>query len=160
MTWRALKAKSELAEELEATRDDHALLTDRIARLEQDMTTLKGKLTEAKIKLKEMLRKGEARLSPVRKESNISVNERKLRHAMHRFDRLQNQVERLEARVRSYEVGGTTPSAWEYDLRKDDPLIEAELNELKNRISGKAQVTPNPRKADNQPAGKAAAEEA
>ena len=39
--------------------------------------------------------------------------ERKLRNAMGRFDRLQSQVERLEARVRSYEVGEAAPSPWE-----------------------------------------------
>ncbi len=128
----ALKAKAELTETLEATHDEHALLDDRIAHLEADMQTLKGKLAEAKLKLREMLAKGQSGpAAPERADARLSPNERKIRRAMDRFDRLQSQVERLEARVRSYEVGGTAPSVWEPEALVDDPTIEAELEALK-----------------------------
>ncbi len=154
----ALKAKSELADQLDSARDDHGLLTDRIAHLETDMTTLKTKLAEAKSTHREMTRKDKGGPAPSRKETQLSANERKLRHAMHRFDRLQHQVERLEARVRSYEVGGTAPSAWEYETGDADPAIEAELDELRKRVLGKtpAKETSNPEK----PVEKVTAEEA
>ncbi len=58
-----------------------------------------------------------------------------MRRAMGRFDRLQAQVERLEARVRSYEVGGEAVNAWVADETPGDPAIEAELQQLKNRIA-------------------------
>jgi phage shock protein A len=62
---------------------------------------------------------------------------------MERFDHLQNQVDNLEARVRSYEVGGTAASAWnEVAAEAADPAIEAELQKMKDRLSGK------PAKAD------------
>ena len=54
---------------------------------------------------------------------------------MGRFDRLQSQVERLEARVRSYEVGGEAINVWAAEELPADPAIEAELQQLKNRIS-------------------------
>ncbi len=132
----ALKAKTELGDTLDSARDDHSLLEDRIAHLEQDMTTLKRKLTEAKIKLREMNQRQNSRVAPSRKEAQLSRNERKIQQAMGRFDRLQSQVERLEARVRSYEVGGTAPSAWGSELPLDDPAIEAELEALKAKVSG------------------------
>jgi hypothetical protein len=55
---------------------------------------------------------------------------------MGRFDRLQAQVDNLEARVRSYEVGGTVASSWT-DAQADnhDPVIEEELDRLKKRIA-------------------------
>ena len=56
---------------------------------------------------------------------------------MGRFDRLQSQVERLEARVRSYEVGGETSNVWANEEIASDPAIEAELQQLKNRIAPK-----------------------
>jgi phage shock protein A len=136
----ALKAKTELTENLESAHDDHSLLTDRISHLEQDMTTLKGKLAEAKLKLKEMSMRQGSRPVPGKKEVQLSRNERKIQQAMGRFDRLQSQVERLEARVRSYEVGGTSPDIWEAELQVNDPVIEAELEALKARTSGKATV--------------------
>ena len=54
---------------------------------------------------------------------------------MGRFDRLQSQVERLEARVRSYEFGGPTSNAWIAEDLPPDPTIEAELEQLKARIA-------------------------
>lgn len=139
----ALKAKAELGESLQSARDEHRLLTDRIAHLEQDMATLKSKLAEAKLKLKEIMQRQGSAPSAVAREPKLGTNERKIRQAMGRFDRLQSQVERLEARVRSYEVGGTAPSAWNTELQVSDPAIEAELEALKARVSG-ASAKPEP----------------
>ena len=132
----ALKTKTELCATLESARDEHSLLTDRIAHLEQDMTTLKGKLADAKTSQKEIVARNGASPAPTRKEVRLSANERKIRQAMGRFDRLQSQVERLEARVRSYEVGGVSPSVWDAGTKDDDPVIEAELEALKAKVSG------------------------
>ena len=61
---------------------------------------------------------------------------------MERFDRLQSQVDNLEARVRSYEVGGTVASAWtETASEVKDPAIEKELEKLKDRVRGHAEET-------------------
>lgn len=132
----ALKAKSELEENLQAARDDRAQLSERVAQLETDMNTLKAKLAEAKRKLKaQRTRQPNAKSGSAPAEFPASPGERKIRQAMHRFDRLQSQVERLEARVRSYEVGGMAPAAWQTD-EPADPSIEAELDELKARVKG------------------------
>ncbi len=65
-----------------------------------------------------------------------------MRRAMGRFDRLQSQVDNLEARVRSYEVGGTAVSAWNDSTAQNaDPLIEEELDQLKKRIAGANETT-------------------
>jgi phage shock protein A len=147
----ALKARAELAESLESAHDEHALLEDRIAHLEQDMTTLKAKLAEAKLKLKEMCQRHDSRPAPSRKEVQMSRNERKMQQAMGRFDRLQSQVERLEARVRSYEVGAPATSAWEAELQVNDPAIEAELEALKAKAFGSAPQA-EPEKAESEEA--------
>ena len=56
---------------------------------------------------------------------------------MNRFDRLQAQVENLEARVRSYEVGGPSIPVWGSPAEATrDPLIEEELEKLKQRVAG------------------------
>jgi len=140
----ALKARTELAEALQSAHDEHALLADRIQQLEQDMATLKGKLAEAKLKLKEMTLRPDSTPAAARPgDVPLSRNERKIRQAMNRFDRLQSQVERLEARVRSYEVGGTAPAAWEAALQVSDPVIEEELAALKAK-AGKPSAPPEP----------------
>jgi phage shock protein A len=103
------------------------------------MLTLKTKLAESKSKLKGLeAGKTPGTVSAPAREK-LSPGERKIRRAMGRFDRLQAQVDNLEARVRSYEVGGTVASSWT-DAQADtrDPVIEEELDRLKKRVAESA----------------------
>ncbi len=133
----ALRAKTEIEVRHESVRHEQELVRDRVARMEQDMFTLKSKLADAKVKLKGMYSgKGPGAVIAQGKE-RLTPGERKIRRAMGRFDHLQAQVENLEARVRSYEVGGPTIAVWNTagEMAKD-PAVEAELEQLKQRISG------------------------
>ena len=136
----ALNAKAELEQALHSAADESGSLDNRITQLEFDMATLKNKLAEAKSKLKDItMRKtqtGKAHAGNT--EQALSPGERKIRRAMGRFDRLQSQVERLEARVRSYEVGGEASNVWAAEEMPADPEIEAELEQLKKRIAPEA----------------------
>ncbi len=135
----ALKAKAELEEALHSAVDESKSLDARVTQLEFDMAQLKTKLAEAKTKLKEIT----TRHTPTGKgrgayaEQELSPGERKVRRAMGRFDRLQSQVERLEARVRSYEVGGDSSNVWAAEDTPGSPEIEDELQRLKNRLAPK-----------------------
>ena len=133
----ALKAKTEIADRHESVTHEQELIRDRVAQMEQDMLTLKSKLADAKIKLKGMVVGKEPRAVIAASKNRLSPGERKIRRAMDRFDHLQAQVENLEARVRSYEVGGPIIQVWNTasDTAKD-PIVEAELEQLKQRISG------------------------
>ena len=135
----ALKAKSELGLALNSANSESESLDARMTQLEFDMATLKNKLSEAKTRLKEINTRNNfsAKKSDLHTKHSLSPGERKIRRAMGRFDRLQSQVERLEARVRSYEVGGETSNVWAKEEIASDPVIEAELQQLKNRIAPK-----------------------
>jgi len=135
----ALKARAELEQALQSAADESESLDSRITQLEFDMATLKNKLAEAKSKLKDitMRKTTTGKGHAVNTEQALSPGERKIRRAMNRFDRLQSQVERLEARVRSYEVGGEVSNVWAADEMPADPKIEAELEQLKKRITPK-----------------------
>jgi phage shock protein A len=135
----ALKAKAELELALNSANSESESLDARMTQLEFDMATLKNKLSEAKTRLKEINTRTNlsAKKSGLNTKHSLSPGERKIRRAMGRFDRLQSQVERLEARVRSYEVGGETRNVWNTQEIASDPAIEAELQQLKNRIAPK-----------------------
>lgn len=144
----ALKAAAELEQRHAALQDERGSLAERVATLEKDMATLKHKSAEAKARLRELEQRAPAAAGPARREAPAaSPTERKLRRAMGRFDRLQSQVDRLEARVRSYEVGGTAPAAWEATDTPADPAIEAELDALRARVRGTADAPADDRKA-------------
>jgi len=133
----ALKARAEAEQAMHSAAAESRELDARVNQLEFDMATLKSKLAEAKTKLRDIQARGApaARGHAGMRPQRLSPGERRMRDAMGRFDRLQAQVDRLEARVRSYEVGGEAVNAWRADEAKGDPAIEAELQKLKERIT-------------------------
>jgi len=134
----ALKARTELADQHAAALDEQKRVADRVAQMEQDMATLKVKLAESKTRLKGMQAGKNPRQVNAEAKERVSPGERKIKRAMERFDHLQSQVDNLEARVRSYEVGGSATSAWnEAAAEAVDPAVEEELRRMKERLSGK-----------------------
>ena len=133
----ALKAKAEITDRHESVTQEQELVRERVAQMEQDMLTLKAKLADAKVKLKGMYAGKGPREVIAERTERLTPGERKIRRAMSRFDHLQAQVENLEARVRSYEVGGPTVDVWNTGPETvKDPAVEQELEKLKQRISG------------------------
>jgi phage shock protein A len=133
----ALKARAELSHRHESVIDEQKNVRARVTQMEEDMLTLKSKLADSKSKLKglETGKTPGSVTAPARER--LSPGERKIRRAMGRFDRLQAQVDNLEARVASYEVGGTVTSGWSAPAQKAaDPEIEEELERLKKRVAG------------------------
>ncbi|KAA9130942.1 hypothetical protein F3N42_11350 [Marinihelvus fidelis] len=131
----AIKARTECQARRDTVKADREDLAVRVAQLETDMGTLKSKLNEARARLKAM----QARPVPAGAPAGpaprqISRNERRVRDALGRFDRLQNQVDRLEARVRSYEIGHESAPAWAAADAPADPVVESELEALKARL--------------------------
>ena len=138
----ALKAKAELSHRHDSAVDEQNLVRERVAQMEQDMVTLKAKLADAKMKLKGLQVGKSPRAVSAQSTEKLTPGERKIRRAMGRFDRLQSQVERLEARVRSYEVGGVATNTWAGEEAPADPSIEAELELLKKRIAPELKAEP------------------
>jgi len=132
----ALKAKAELSQRHDSAVDEQSRVRERVVQMEQDMVTLKAKLADAKMKLKGLQVGKSPRAVSAQSTEKLTPGERKIRRAMGRFDHLQAQVDNLEARVRSYEVGGTVASVWS-DPASDtrDPVVEEELDQLKKRIA-------------------------
>jgi len=130
----ALKTRAELEQALRSAGQEATSLEERITQLGFDMATLKGKLSDAKSRLKDISSRQAPGSAGARTEA-VSPGERKIRRAMGRFERLQSQVERLEARVHSYELGGEARPVWEDTGAPTDPVIEAELEKMKSRIT-------------------------
>jgi len=131
----ALRAGAEVKDRLEAVQQELNHLRERMAQMEKDMETLKGKMAEAKLKLKNLyVRLPASRADHAEPKRTLSPSEKRVKQALGRFDRLQTQVENLEARVRSYEVGGPVSSAWDNGTQSADPAVEEELLRMKQRI--------------------------
>lgn len=138
----AIKARADLQARREANAAELEALAARTAQLETDMGTLKSKLADARARLKAFhARPANASANApaaAAGQERLGRNERRIRDALGRFDRLQNQVERLEARVRSYELGDHMAPAWAAGETPDDPVVEAELEALKAKLAGRS----------------------
>jgi phage shock protein A len=139
----ALKAHAEVLGRHATVAQQRTGVADRLKQLEMDMQTLKSKLAEAKLKLKSgYARPSTGQSGSMTTSASLSPSEKRVRQALGRFDRLQTQVENLEARVRSYEVGGSPPAVWNssFQATGSDPAVEDELQRLKQRLT-KSQTT-------------------
>jgi phage shock protein A len=133
----ALKARAELSHRHDSTVDEQQRVRQRVSQMEEDMVTLKSKLADAKMKLKGLHVGKNPHTTSAQGAEKLTPGERKIRRAMGRFDHLQAQVDNLEARVRSYEVGGTVASVWSEPASETvDPAVEKELERLKKRVAG------------------------
>ncbi len=147
----ALKTASDIANRQAAMGQEEALLKSRSEQLDGDMATLKHKLAEAKLKLREMQdRPSAGRGSSAQAQSILpqSRAERRIQRAMSRFDGLQAQVENLEARVASYETGGVTPSVWATAASPSNPEVEEALQQLKEKLHPAQKPAPAEKAAD------------
>lgn len=131
----ALKTATEIAGRQAALTQEEQLLKSRSEQLTTDMATLKHKLAEAKLKLRDMQQKPAGHTAAAAANLPHSRAERRIQRAMNRFDGLQAQVENLEARVASYETGGVSPSVWSAASQPVDPEVEVALQQLKARLA-------------------------
>lgn len=137
----AIRSRQEIAQRRRAIADERGRVQERLQQMEQDMETLKAKLADAKRKLKDMQIKTRGRPAQGVALPPASPGERKARRALERFERLQGQVENLEARVRSYDVGGPAEAVWNAGAAAPlDPAVEAELTALKERLAQRPPV--------------------
>jgi phage shock protein A len=150
----ALKARAELSHRHDSTVDEQQRVRQRVSQMEEDMVTLKSKLADAKMKLKGLHAGKNPQTTSAQGAEKLTPGERKIRRAMGRFDHLQAQVDNLEARVRSYEVGGTVASVWSEPASETvDPAVEKELERLKKRVAGSSAAPVSADTAEQEAAG-------
>ena len=150
----ALKARAELSHRHDSALDEQQRVRQRVTQMEEDMFTLKSKLADAKMKLKGLHAGKNPHTTSARDAEKLTPGERKIRRAMGRFDHLQAQVDNLEARVRSYEVGGTVASVWSVPAAETvNPAVEKELERLKKRIAGSSAAPASADTAEQEAAG-------
>lgn len=129
----ALTAKAKIAEESSHLEQENEHLKTRIAQVDRDMGALRGKLHEARARLREYDKPAAAvrRAAPSR-------TDRRLEKVFSRFENLESQMENLEARVESYDLGSRPDLEEQFTDMKVNESVEKELEELKARVQSAA----------------------
>lgn len=127
----ALQSRSDISRKIEDLHKRKAQTGDQIVRLEQAMQQLDVKLVEARTRLKSM--RQSKHTAPIKLGGPTPADQRTHR-ALARFDRVQERIEHLEARVAAYEIGCAPDGNPPHEREMHNPVIELELASLKERI--------------------------
>ena len=131
----ALAHKTAAAEEQAACDVSLEQARAGIKQVNRDIERLEKRLNEARRKQAEWQKTEPERQTQKRYESPA---DRQLSSVMGRFERLEAQMDHLEARVESCDLGRSGNWQQGLDTLQADEKVEAELAELKSRIGGSA----------------------
>lgn len=99
----ALEEKRLAQHELETVMHEHQVVRDELSGLEEDIGRLQGKLDEAKSRQKTLALQAHTSQGRIRLRSGM--NGGRIDRALERFEHYQQQVEQLQSKVDSYEIG-------------------------------------------------------
>jgi len=129
----ALAEKAKVDQAAEALRRQRAALEEGLARLNEDITRLEGKLADAKARQKTIVARH--RTAQHRLDVRQKINNPKIDDALVRFEQFERRMELVEGRVEAYDLGPRKDLHREIaDLESSD-AVEQELRNLKARMT-------------------------
>jgi len=131
----ALAEKQHAEDELSTLEAQHQELEAGMAKLNDDIAALQGKLTDARNRQQSLARRHDT--AAQRLEVRRRVHDERVTSALGRMDYYERRLEQLEGKVESYDLGKAQDLHREFaDLEADDRVKE-ELAALKARMAGK-----------------------
>jgi phage shock protein A len=133
----ALQEKHAIEDELATVAAELKATDDHIAQLNEEVSQLQQKLTDAKAKQKALMMRSKT------VESRIKVKRQMHREALdgafQRFEHFERRMDTLESQLESMDVGRDVPPdlAAEIDALEDNERISDELARLKSSMDGK-----------------------
>ncbi len=124
----AIASKVRLAEERRRCEAALAEAADSVARVDADVVRLEHRLAEARRRQQQMNQRP-VQIQAIKRYA--SPADRKLSQVMARFERLEAQIDHLEARVEAFDLGPRPEPAAD----PGDPAVEEELERLRARVA-------------------------
>lgn len=130
----ALAEKARGEQRVEVLKEQQGQVGEALARLNDDIAKLQEKLADAKARQKALVMRH--RTAGHRLEIRRQIHENKIDDALVRFEHFERKMEDLEGRVESYDLGQRKDLGREFDSLEAQEAVEAELADLKRRVSG------------------------
>ena len=127
----ALVEKSRVSTAVEVLKQDYSAVDEGLAKLNDDIARLEGKLEDAKARQKALLARHKTASSrlAVRKK----IYDYKIDDAMVRFDQFERRIDDLEAHVESYDLGKKKDLKDEFSELESEDAVAKELREMKSK---------------------------
>jgi phage shock protein A len=127
----ALVEKKKSSESAQALLEELTHTDEHISKLQNEISQLQDKLTDAKARQKAILVREQSASSRLKIKENIHSN--RVNDALNRFDHYERKIDNIEAEVESYDIAGKS-LADEIDDLASDAKVDDELAQLKAKL--------------------------
>jgi len=132
----AIQEKHRIETCVEAQQKELTELENALLRLEQDVAQLQNKLNEAVARRDALVARHQTVTSSI--QIRRRFDNRHIEEALHRFDRFERRMDRLEAEVEAMDLGRNGSLCQQIDALDKDDKLDLELAELKAKMQKKA----------------------
>jgi phage shock protein A len=129
----ALVEKSRVSGAVDVLKEDYLAVDEGLAKLNEDIARLEGKLEDAKTRQKALLARhktANSRLAARRK-----IHDYKIDDALVRFEAYTRRIDDVEGRVEAYDLGLPKDLNHEFAGLESEESVNKELNALKERVA-------------------------
>ena len=130
----ALMEKKKSSESAQALLDELKHTDEHILKLQDEITQLQDKLSDAKSRQKAIVIREKSASSRLKVKENIHST--RVNDALNRFDHYERKVDDIEAEVDSYDLGGKSLADEIAELETDE-MVDDELAQLKAKMKSK-----------------------
>ena len=132
----ALMYKNQLQEKRGLLQEEQAIAQEQIDKLDSDIRQLNAKLKDAKARQRSLLMRNDNAGS--RLKAKQQVNDARLDDARSKFEAFEQRIEGLEAQVDAEDLGQEQDLDKAFAELEADDQVEAELQALREKLSGDA----------------------
>ena len=130
----ALVEKSRVSGAVDVLKQDYLAVDEGLAKLNDDIARLEGKLDDAKVRQKALLARHKTASS--RLAARKKIHDYKIDDAMVRFEAYTRRIDDVEGRVEAYDLGLPKDLNHEFAGLEAEESVKAELDALKRRVAG------------------------
>jgi len=131
----ALIAKAKAADEAEVLARQLTQVEEALSKANDDIARLQAKLTDAKNREKALVARAKTAVNRVRVRTTL--HDERINDALSRFEQVERNLDELEGRVESYDLGRTKPLAEEIADLDAEHKVQGELDALKARVAAR-----------------------
>ena len=135
----ALVEKSRVSAAVDMLKHDYIAVDEGLAKLNEDIARLEGKLQDAKTRQKALLARHQTASS--RLAARKKIHDYKIDDAMIRFEQYTRRIDDVEGRVEAYDLGLPKDLNHEFAGLEAEESVRAELDALKLRVAGQKKST-------------------
>ena len=129
----ALVEKSRATAAAEAIKSDYAAIDEGLTKLNEDISRLEGKLTDAKARQKSLLARHKTANS--RLAARKKIHDYKIDDAMVRFEQYTRRIDDVEGRIEAYDLGLPKDLNHQFASLEAEESVAKDLDELKKRVA-------------------------